>query len=389
MGGAGDATRVVHVVTRFARGGSERRLLDALAVPGEHHVIAGADSAPEKLRTLADRCEVTVSRHLAREVHPVHDARALTDLLRSFRRLRPDVVHTHQSKAGLLGRVAAAATGVPVTYHSASMASFGPGFSPAASRAYELAERLSARYVDRYLVVGQDLCGRLAAAGIPASRMTVVRSSIDVAGFPSGGWVERAAAREALGVAADAPVVAFVGSLEPRKGIDRLPAILSRATTAHRPVTLLVAGDGPQRAELEAIDLPEVDLRVLGHVDDVARVLHAADVLALPSAAEGLPQVLVQAAMCGTPFVAYDVDGVRELLALGAQGAAVPFGDEAALGAALLDALDPAGARHPLDRSTWCEWDRAVVGERYADIYRGDLAQRAPRPLAARARQVA
>lgn len=389
VGGAGGTTRVVHVVTRFARGGSERRLLDALEVPGEHHVIAGGDSAPERLRALADRCEVTMARHLLREVHPVHDARALADLLRSFRRLRPDVVHTHQSKAGLLGRVAAAATGVPVTYHSASMASFGPGFSPGASRAYELAERVSARFVDRYLVVGQDLCTRLAGAGIPPSRMTVVRSSIDGASFPTGGWVERAAAREALGLAAEAPVVAFVGSLEPRKGIDRLPATLSRATAEHRPVTLLVAGDGPLRPDLDAVDLPGVDVRVLGHVDDVAQVLHAADVLALPSAAEGLPQVLVQAAMCGTPFVAYEVDGVGEMLALGAQGTAVPFGDEAALGAALVDALDPVDARRPLDRATWCEWDRDVVGERYADIYQGDLAQRAPRPVAARPRQVA
>ena len=140
---------------------------------------------------------------------------------------------------------------------------------------------------------------------------------------------------------------------------------------------------------MDQIDVPGVDLRVLGHVDDVARVLHAADVLALPSAAEGLPQVLVQAAMCGTPFVAYDVDGVGEMLALGAQGAAVPFGDEHALGAAVLAALDSADVVRPLDRSTWCEWDRDVIGQRYADIYRGDLAQRAPRPLATRPRQVA
>jgi glycosyltransferase involved in cell wall biosynthesis len=215
--------------------------------------------------------------------------------------------------------------------------------------------------------------------------MTVVRSSIDVDAFPTGGPAERAAAREALGVAADAPVVAFVGSLEPRKGIDRLPGLLSRATAADRPVTILVAGEGPLRAALEAADLPAVDLRVLGHVDDVALVLHAADVLALPSAAEGLPQVLVQAAMCGTPFVAYDVDGVREMLALGAEGATVPFGDEPALGRALVEALDRPADRRPLDRATWCEWDRDVVRQRYADIYRGDLAQHVVDPGGARA----
>ena len=75
--------------------------------------------------------------------------------------------------------------------------------------------------------------------------------------------------------------------------------------------------------------------------------------------------------------------------ALGAQGAAVPFGDEDALGAAVLAALDSGDVRRPLDRGTWCEWDRDVIGQRYADIYQGDLAQRAPRPLATRPRQVA
>lgn len=372
---AGEGPRgpvIVHVITRFARGGSERRLLDALSVPGRHHVIAGGDSDDGQLEVLAGRCELTCLPHLVRPVRPHHDALTFAELVRTFRTLRPDVVHTHQSKAGLLGRAAAAATGVPVTYHSASMASFGDGFSPVESRAYQLAERFSSRWVDRYLVVGSDLCSRLAVAGIPSSRMTVVRSSIDVAAFPPGGWVERLAAREALDVAADAAVVAFVGSLEPRKGVETLPRLLA---DLGRPITLLVAGDGPLRSALETSPpRPDIDLRVLGHVDGVASVLHAADVLVLPSTAEGLPQVLVQAAMCGTPFVAYDVDGAREMIALGARGRTARLGDEAALGRAIAAELDDDEARPVLDRSTWCEWHRDLVSQRYADIYDGDLA---------------
>ena len=83
-------------------------------------------------------------------------------------------------------------------------------------------------------------------------------------------------------------------------------------------------------------------MRLLGHVSDVPRVLRAADVLALPSSAEGLPQVLVQAARAGVPFVAFDVDGVAELLALGAVGRSVPLGDRDGFAVALRDAL---GAR--------------------------------------------
>lgn len=121
---------------------------------------------------------------------------------------------------------------------------------------------------------------------------------------------------------------------------------------------------------------PGVDLVLLGHVPDVARVMRAADALVLPSSAEGLPQVLVQAAMVGLPFAAYDVDGVRELLDLGAPGAAAPLGDRSRLVAALRGLLAPAEvagvAQAPA--ATWREWDPAEVAALYREHYTADLA---------------
>jgi glycosyltransferase involved in cell wall biosynthesis len=100
------------------------------------------------------------------------------------------------------------------------------------------------------------------------------------------------------------------------------------------------------------------------------------DVIVLPSSAEGMPQVLVQAAMVGVPFVAYDVDGVRELVALGAAGAAVPLGDVKALARALRWALDqPQRRGSRLDEEEWRAWSIDVIGERYRARYAADLAR--------------
>ncbi len=103
--------------------------------------------------------------------------------------------------------------------------------------------------------------------------------------------------------------------------------------------------------------------------------MRAADVLALPSSAEGLPQVLVQAARGGLPFVAFDVDGVAELLALGAAGRSVPLGDREGFAAALRDELAiRAGVGRDregrgVDPTVWAQWEPAVVADHYRRSY--------------------
>ena len=118
---------------------------------------------------------------------------------------------------------------------------------------------------------------------------------------------------------------------------------------------------------------------MLGHVDDVAEVMRASDLLVLPSSAEGLPQVLVQAASCGLPFAAYDVDGVRELLALGAVGRVVPAGDRLGLTSSIasqLSATRTGGRPAAVDPEVWSAWDPDVVARQYLAAYEHDLGRR-------------
>jgi glycosyltransferase involved in cell wall biosynthesis len=378
--------RVVSVITRLARGGSERRLYDVLrAIPADHTIVVGIDSEPAVVERLAADHEVITCADLVRSVDPRRDARTMVRLVSLLRARDADVLHTHQSKAGLLGRLAARTANVPVTYHSASMASFGPGYGAAESRAFALAERTSARLVTRYFVVGTDLADRMARNGVPRHRLQIVRSSLDLRTFTPPRPDEVRSLRERFGIDPARRVVCYVGSLEERKGVTCLPRVVAGAADG-LPVTLLVAGDGPARATLAASAdgaAGPVELRLLGHVQEVAEVMRASDVLVLPSSAEGLPQVLVQAAACALPFVAYQVDGVGELIARGAVGRAVPAGDQVALTRAVAARLaEPTRPDASAAPSAWDEWDPELVATQYREAYERDLGRAIEPPRA-------
>ncbi len=235
---------------------------------------------------------------------------------------------THQSKAGVLGRAAVACIRRSQVVHSLSMASFGPGYPQLQDRLFRVLEARLGAHTGAYVAVGADLVRRYTDLGIDARKFHVVRSDARVRA-PAIDDVARI--RREAGLPERRPVILYLGSLEPRKNVLRLVdllQILRDAPLPSRPF-LAVAGEGPLRGRLEealaARGLAE-DAAVLGFVGEPISVVAAADALVLLSDVEGLPQVLVQAAAVGTPFVASDVDGVRELLDLGADGHVVASG---------------------------------------------------------------
>ncbi|HEX5533600.1 MAG TPA: glycosyltransferase [Actinomycetales bacterium] len=355
--------RILHVCTRYLKGGSERRIRDIVsALPEfEHELLVGADSDVELARQQSGASRVAVLEPLSREVSPAKDGKAAASLWRLLRRGRYAVIVTHQSKAGVLVRLVAPPR-APVV-QSLSMASFGPGYPRSQSVLFHVIERLLARRAAGVCAVGADLASRYVGIGVPAARMHVVRSGVPLPPEPIHRETARRRLRDRCGVADGRPLLAYVGSLERRKNVLSLPDILATLVSRvdSRPF-LLVLGDGPDRAALAdgiaARGLSE-DAALLGHVAnpaDVLEAIRAADVLLLLSSAEGLPQVLVQGAATGTPFVAYDVDGVRELIGLGAAGEAVPLGDTgAAARAAERLLLTDAGREAVADLSSWSQ----------------------------------
>ncbi|MGY1681898.1 glycosyltransferase [Geodermatophilus sp. SYSU D01176] len=326
----------LHVCTRYQRGGSERRVRDCIrAVPElRHHLLLGAESDADLALRQTGAERVWVLPTLVRQVDPVRDAASLVSLWRLLRRRVYSVAVSHQSKAGILTRAAAAAAGGPPAVHSLSMASFGPGYGRVENLLFQRLERLLGTRTTAYCVVGEDLAHRFGELGIPADRLHVVRSGIPLPTRRRPRDEARRLLDERFGTVPGRPVVCYVGSLEPRKNPLLLPTLLARLqdTGPGRP-QLVVVGDGPLRPrlaeELRSLGLtdPAVLTGYLAEPEQVHDVLRAVDAVVLLSEAEGLPQVLVQSAAAGTPFVAFDVEGVREVLSLGARGTAVPLGD--------------------------------------------------------------
>ncbi len=365
------------------------------AVPElRHDLLVGADSDVDLAREQTGAAGVTVLSHLVRQVSPRDDLACLLGLRRMLRAERPALLATHQSKAGAIGRLAARWAGVPAV-HSLSMASFGPGYGRAESAVFRRLERLLGTGTAGYAVVGADLAERFAAVGVPAERLHVVRSFVPL---PAPATLDprpvvRRRLGERFGVPDDGPLVAYVGSLDARKNVLAIPGVLARAgRRLGCDPALVVAGAGPLgeplRAALAAAGLTRRSV-LAGHLGaaDVADVFRGADVVLLLSRAEGLPQVLVQAAANGTPFVAHDVEGVRELLALGAHGAAVPLGDEEGVVTALARVLasPPPTGRPVADLSSWT---REAVAAGHRRVVLGALGRAAGGDGASRAATV-
>jgi glycosyltransferase involved in cell wall biosynthesis len=311
--------RILHIATRHRQGGAERNLAHTAAWEAGHghevHLAVGRDS-------LVSEMPAGVTPHLVPElVRPVSPADDLSAYLRLRRLIRHggfDLVHTHQSKAGVIGRLAARGRAGAIV-HTIHMASFGPAYGAMASTSFVAAERLCAPFTDRIVSVGSELRTMYLQAGVGrAVQYVVIRSPVEVARFAAlrtATTEERLAARAAFGLEPDLPLALVVASLEPRKRVDLVIRELAPQLRA-KDLTLAVAGDGRQGGSLAALsDALGVTgaVRFLGHVEDVVHLLGAADVLVHAATVEGVPQVVIQALAAGVPVVATDMMGLREI----------------------------------------------------------------------------
>jgi glycosyltransferase involved in cell wall biosynthesis len=310
--------KVTHVVTRLGRGGTDNNVLhfvDWQRRHGHHpRLVVGEDS---DTTSVPPWLPVEVLPGLVRDPEPLSDLRALRSLRRLFVRDAPDVVHTHQSKAGIVGRLAAVRRGALVV-HTVHMASFGPSYGRS-SAAFRIGERVCARVTDVIVTVGEDLRRQYLQSGIGRpEQYLVVRSPVRLEAFLGVRELDaadRGRIREAVGLPASVPVLLNVGFLERRKRQDLLLERL-RPLLASGRAHLVVAGEGDRRAALvrlaNEIGVAEA-VRFLGHVDHVEEMFAVADVLVHTSAVEGVPQVVLQALAAGVPVVATQTEGLGEV----------------------------------------------------------------------------
>jgi glycosyltransferase involved in cell wall biosynthesis len=367
--------RILHVMTRFQRGGSEGNVLHTIEWEGgaghEVHLAMGADSQGHGLP--AD-LPVHVVPRLVRSIRPDLDLLAVRELRRLVRTGRYDIVHTHQSKAGILGRMAAAG-GRPRLVHTVHMSSFGQGYGALASQLYRIAEQRYARVTHRIVTVGDELMERYVAAGVGVKKQyVVIRSPIELASFLSVrelGTDSVRSLRQTMRLPSTTPVLAAIGALEKRKRFDLLLRELA-PNLRDGTVVLAVAGDGPERPALERLSatLGVTDsVRWMGHLDDPSPLLAASDLFVHAGRAEGVSQVVVQALAAGRPVVATESVGLREVE--GAQVRIVPWSGEG-FGEAVISVLS--APPRPPSPSAFEPWSSAAIDERLA-AFHADLGR--------------
>lgn len=357
---------VLHVATRYLRGGSERRIADATSALDEfdHDVAVGSDSDTELLRHQIRPRRIFTVRRLIREIRPHHDIAAVLELRRIISEGGYDAVFTHQSKGGIVGRLAARlAGGVPVI-HSLSSASFGPGYSPMMSWVQRSVERLLDHFTSAYSAVGSDLADRFVANGVAPEKIMVIRSGAVPSKPPGSDMRQRVVS--AYGLDPDRPILAVVGSIDDRKNIMNLPEVLSNLDTKYQ---VLVVGDGQRRDDLEQ-STARWDVIFTGHVSDAVDLIAGSDRLLLLSRSEGLPQVLAQAGATGTPFVSFPVDGAAELRSLGASGQVVPLDDYRAMAHSLDQPVNGAARDHLEIRFDVSSWETERIRASYRELAR-------------------
>jgi glycosyltransferase involved in cell wall biosynthesis len=349
--------RVARVISRLNVGGPAQHvvtLAEGLAARGfATRLVAGRPGPDEgDMSDLARAAGVDLVEvaPLGRAPGLFRDLRALWALFRLFRRHRPAIVHTHTSKAGALGRLAAALAGVPVRVHTFHGHVLEAYFSPFWSEAARAAERFLAAASSAIVALSprqrRDLVARFRVA--PRGRVHVVPPGIDLAPFADARVRYSGELRRELGIPPAAPLLGTVGRLVPVKAIDHLLGAMETIVAERADAWLVVAGGGPERARLEARARAAglaLRVRFLGERRDLPRIYADLDLFALASRNEGTPLALIEALAAGVPAVATAVGGVPDVLGGGpdAPGLLVPSGDARALAAAALALIrDPA-----------------------------------------------
>jgi glycosyltransferase involved in cell wall biosynthesis len=318
--------RIAHIITRMIIGGAQENTLyncqDLIAHHGDDVLlITGPALGPEGDLLGQGRgapVPLEIVPALRRSIHPARDWQSYAAIKKVLRAFKPDVVHTHSAKAGVLGRLAAWSLGVPAIVHTVHGAPFHPYQSWAARRTFQACEWYAARHCHALISVADAMTDLMVAAGVaPREKFTTIYSGMEVEPFLRADE-QRQRMRHELGYGPQQVVVGKIARLFHLKGHEDVIAAAREVVRQNENVRFLFIGDGILRPALER-QIADANLtkyfQFAGLVPPqrIPEYLGAMDVLVHTSLREGLARALPQALLSGKPVVSYDVDGAREV----------------------------------------------------------------------------
>jgi glycosyltransferase involved in cell wall biosynthesis len=360
--------KIIHIITRMDMGGSaQNTLLTALHHDSQHYnvlLIKGStlESAMTKSETklVEDQLENAKQKgieiinvpSLVRRISPIKDVRGLVALFRHIRKIGPHIVHTHTSKAGILGRLAAWMARVPIVIHTPHGHVFYGHFGTSLSRMFLQMEKLLSKITHHQIALTPEEGNDYLDLGVAKSNnLSVIHSGVDLNCF-KGSAAESNPRRNELAIPPDSLVVGYVGWLIHIKGVTYLVKAMAEVVQRHPNSLLVLVGKGDEKGEEEVKLNKQVEnlgiadnVRFLGWRPDVDEIMGCFDIFVLPSLNEGMGRVLVEAMATGLPIVASRVGGIPDLVKHGENGLLIPPADEGALERAISDLLNDKARR--------------------------------------------
>lgn len=362
--------KIVHIITKMELGGAQQNTLYTVSHlnPEKFQVYLITGHGGELFEQALAWGNTMVVADLIREIRPLQDFRAFVELCRLLKKIKhappsdaPVIVHTHSSKAGIIGRWAARCSAVPTIIHSIHGFGFHEQQPWWIRNFFIVLERLTARITTRFIAVSKanKALGESLHIFSPAAA-TVIRSGIAIPQFLNP-RISEDTLRSELGIPRAAPVVSMIACLKPQKAPLDFIAVCDLVRQSLPEAHYLLVGDGVLREaverEVEKRALRE-HLHLLGWRHDIAELLRVTDVLALTSRWEGLPRVFPQAMAAGVPIVATRVDGAPEAVIDGVNGFLLAPGNLAEMAQKIIFLL-----KNPLQARSMGEKGASMVEE--------------------------
>ncbi len=383
--------KVCHIITRMIVGGAQENTLFSargLAEAGHTSIlVTGPSPGPEgallKRTGVPAGVRIVECPYLTREISPLNDYRAYRFLRAYFRQEKFDVVHTHSSKAGIIGRFAARAEQVPFVCHTIHGLPFHANEKPWKNKLYIMLEQMAAKKCDMIYAVAQSMIDQALAQNIGRpEQYKVVYSGMELNPFLTARRLPEL--RQELGIPEDAHVLGTVARLFPLKGYEELMEIARDLMEADKSLYFLFVGNGTlmdslkEQAQQQGI-ADRIKFAGLVAPSEVYKYIAQMDLLVHFSLREGLPRAAVQALAGGIPVVAYPLDGTPEVVLDGKTGRLCPVSDTQAMceaiGSLLADparrlAMGQAGRELIRDKFDWHKMSDILMEE-----YRMNLEQ--------------
>lgn len=377
--------KIVHIITRLIDGGADENTV----ITCNHHardghdiwLICGSEYSERMLGKLDDRVKTIFIPQLVRRISPYWDCAAFFKIRSKLRKLRPTIVHTHTSKAGIIGRAAARQLpGVTIVHGVHILPFINVPFLQ--ERLYLALERLLARWTDAFISVSDSMKSLCLQYKVGADEAHYV--------VPSGMDISRFGQAKAAGdiltaipdISSDRMVLCYMAALEARKQhcalIDSLGTVMQRHPNLH----LILAGGGIERSKIEqkiSANMLTQQVHLLGYRDDPEEVIAASDICLYASGREGLPRAVVQYALGGKPIIATALPGIERIVHNKQNGYIVAIDDMATLAdhvEALMSLPETVKAMGQYSKSLdLSQWSATTMTSHIMEIYKRVIEQ--------------